>query len=534
MPNWNTSPTLQRKVNVVESDRTRDSFLTLQTNRRKSTNNKRGSVLENPSSSTLNLPNDLSDFVDQALAIRRPSNSRYNDENRMDKMKEDNETCSEEISVEVPQKELPRTVTSTTTRITPISDTTTSTTTPVLSTKATAVTIPAKPVKAKLSPSSSIEKARISNVTVSRTSSNSTTKPLTPSSRLSSTASSLRTTPTTSTTVSRNPSTASIRKITPATPVSRTPSSNATLRATAGPSTMNRGPPATSTVSRIQSSTGSAYRSPFSTTTTATTSKTGTRSPANLSPKTSTTTRPSTIKRTPSYDKAVKVATAPKATPTTSTPEYSRTVLKRTPITEKNVVDSGDASRMSVRKPQLNRIRTSRQTNDVVPISEKKVVTPLKPSEIRASQLSGSGVGGGDTWRSLGARHNHSEAHGIVPNATGTTGLSTDNPSAARTSVRPVSNLDEITKRLTSPTSARSRPALSNSRVTPITKTPTSANSRSTPNQSKPTSPTSQKKPTFSATERRSLFKHMDSVSTASRPSLIRHGSTVGDKPRWS
>ncbi|CAD5214786.1 unnamed protein product [Bursaphelenchus okinawaensis] len=244
----------------------------------------------------------------------------------------------------------------------------------------------------------------------------------------------------------------------------------------------------------------------------------------------------------------------------------ARTVLRRVPIKEKEPepISRGPMSRRSV----TSKIRTRSSAVDPVATEKKELSTcPIKPSDIRANRLATSTA---PSWARPTTASNSTKdmskvyalksetAKALVrpSDSTKTTTkssfdasmntarLSTSRPTTtslklalAAVSPKPstmTSPKTSTTSTTLRPSSTAARVAAINSRTTaatPVRSTVTDRTGKSSTTSS--ASPVATKaRSGMSASERRSLFKKTDSVSTASRPALIKTGS-ISEKPRW-
>lgn len=205
---------------------------------------------------------------------------------------------------------------------------------------------------------------------------------------------------------------------------------------------------------------------------------------------------------------------------TTNGPTYTKTILRKVPATtpssplqKQPSIENKEASPGSpYRKHDISRIR-ARQSNEPTqkPQPTTTPIQPLRPSQVRLAQAKPP------TRSTLTAQSS------TTSNSSGTSRLSSINSSrlASKVDPKPVSSITSSTLRRT-PITSRPSPTTTNTPTRPLT------NRTTTTNKDVPANRTA-----MSAAEKRNLFRQNTSLSTTSRPTLIRCGSKT-DKPRWS
>ncbi|CAD5221150.1 unnamed protein product [Bursaphelenchus xylophilus] len=213
----------------------------------------------------------------------------------------------------------------------------------------------------------------------------------------------------------------------------------------------------------------------------------------------------------------------PPAAPNSST--SSRTVLRRVPdkLMLKENEDGEEIKSVSGRRMNMSKIRTKSSTAGSPQTERRHLPTcPVKPSDIRANRIGNSPSS--PSWaRQSAATPLQKTTLESIPSR------STISPRLSKTiSVsRPVPASN--TSPRTSTTTSRQNSTVATSRVAAAAERLSNANVK--PLQSA-SSVASKARSGMNAAERRSVFKKTDSVSTASRPALIKTGS-ISDKPRW-
>lgn len=175
-----------------------------------------------------------------------------------------------------------------------------------------------------------------------------------------------------------------------------------------------------------------------------------------------------------------------KTTANTTDPLYSKATLRRVPLTSTSQIAQKEPTNSTYRKQAISRIR-ARQSNEPTQKSQNTApVQPLKPSQIRLNQSR------------------------VPPNRSApTTQSSTTSASSVITRPSTLTKQSSITNTPRGFSSTVSRQSITkDSKETPANRS------------------------TMTAVEKRSLFKQNTSLSTTSRPTLIRCGSK--EKPRWS